>query len=241
MDITSAHYQFKLNKDRIDTLATQDFNRAEIDWLLNEAQLVFVKQRLTGSNNKLTGFENTQKRIDDLATIVIKFPLQPSLSPINHGGVYEVPLDNLSYKYLYYIAGYVDAVDDEGCAHSNVRLRFTQHDDYREALKDPFNGPSKDSLPFNFGRATSSTSPAIYIYPGNFVIDKVYLDYIKYPSQVNIGNYTYIDGNIYPPTTFELPDHTHPEIIDIACQIAALNIENPEYIQLKSQKVFIHE
>lgn len=45
MDVRSLHYQFKLNKDRIDTLVNQDFNVAEIDWLLNEAQLIFVKQR----------------------------------------------------------------------------------------------------------------------------------------------------------------------------------------------------
>lgn len=31
MTIQEAHYQFKLNKDRVDTLSTQDFNVAEID------------------------------------------------------------------------------------------------------------------------------------------------------------------------------------------------------------------
>jgi hypothetical protein len=31
MTITEAHYAFQLAKDRIDSLATQDFNRAEID------------------------------------------------------------------------------------------------------------------------------------------------------------------------------------------------------------------
>jgi len=31
MDIASFHYQFKLGMDRIDTLSTEDFRKAEID------------------------------------------------------------------------------------------------------------------------------------------------------------------------------------------------------------------
>ena len=45
MDVKSMHYDFKLKMDRVDTLSNPDFNIAEIDWLLNEAQLVFVKNR----------------------------------------------------------------------------------------------------------------------------------------------------------------------------------------------------
>jgi len=123
----------------------------------------------------------------------------------------------------------------------NLQLKFVQHDDYIGALKDPFNSPSQEFLPYNYGRATVGNNTSIYIYPGTYSINNVYPEYIKYPTKVSLGNYTYIDGNIYPPTTFDFPEHTHNEIIDIACEIAAMNIENPEYIQLKSRKVFSHE
>lgn len=240
MDVASLHYQFKLNKDRIDTLSNIDFRKSEIDWLLNEAQLIVVKTRFNGHNPKQVGFENTQKRVDDLAPLVIKYPLQPALVPTDSSGVYEVDLSSLAYTYLHYVSGYVDLVLAEDCT-KQVNLKFIQHDDYRNAIRDPFNNASSEFVPFNFGRASSGTGTSIYIYPDDYSITNVYIEYLKYPSRISYGNYVFIDGNTYPAATSELPEHLHPEIVDVACQIAALNIESPEYVQLKSQKVFLSE
>lgn len=240
MTITESHYQFKINMDRIDSLSNPDFRPEEIDWLLNEAQRIFVSQRISSqSNPKRKGFEGSQKRIDDLSTLVVKYPLQPYLIPIANNGVYEVILDSLAFPYLHLLSGYVELEVADNCL-KEARLRFVQHDDYRETLKDPFNSPSQEFIPFNFGRSSTGTS-SIYMYPGQYTINKVYLEYLKRPRQVNLGNYTYIDGNVYPPTSFELPEHTHREIVDIACQIASLNVESPEYIRLRQEKVFLHE
>lgn len=240
MTIAEAHYQFKLNMDRIDSLSKQDFNVAEIDWLLNEAQLVFVKQRASQSNQKRQGFEASQKRIDDLSTLVIKYPVQAGLVPVLDDGVYEIDLSNLSYKYLQLVSASAEVKLSEDCL-KKVPLRFIQHDDYLTAIRDPFNSGSLEFIPFNYGRSSNGGSTSLYVYPNDYIITFVYPEYIKYPSQVSYGNYTYIDGNNYATTDFELPDHTHQEIVDIACQIASLNIENPEYLQLKQGKVFIHE
>lgn len=239
MDIASFHYQFKLSMDRIDTLSTEDFRKAEIDWLLNEAQLIKVKALFNGNNPKKEGFESSQKRIDDLSNLVIKYPLQPVIVPTLDSGVYEVSLSDLAFPYLHFIAGRVDVELTEDCIKS-VALRFMQHDDYFKALADPFNSPGLEFMPFNFGRSSSGTS-SIYIYPNDYTITGVYLEYLKYPNRMSFGNYTYIDGNVYPPQTSELPEHLHQEIVDLALQIAALNIENPDYIQLKNQKVFISD
>lgn len=240
MTIRESHYQFKLNKDRIDSLAKQDFNSAEIDWLINEATNVFVKQRFNGlSNNKRAGFENTQKRIDDLSTLVVKYPNQPALTPTLLDGVYEIDLADLAYTYLFYISGSVDITKD-GCTNSTY-LKFVQHDDYKVSLRDPFNSPSLEFIPFNFGRSSTGLNSSIYIYPGDYTLDNVKIEYLRHPNKASLGNYTYIDGITYPVTDIDLPEHTHSEVIDIACQIAAMNIESPEYIQLKNSKVFIHE
>lgn len=240
MTIQELHYQFKLNMDRIDSLSTEDFNRVEIDWLLNEAALTFLKRRTSTSNKKLKGFEADQKRIDDLSSLVIKFPLQPGVTPTLNGGVYELNLDDLQYTYFQLIALSADVTVSPNCI-KKLQLKLVQHDDYVQALKDPFNSPSQEFLPYNFGRSSSGTTTSLYIYPGLFTVGLVYPEYIKMPQKVSYGNYTYIDGNIYPPTTLDFPEHTHNEIVDIACEIAAMNIENPEYIQLKNQKVFSHE
>lgn len=57
------------------------------------------------SNAKQKGFEQSQKRIDDLGSLVVKFPNQPGIVPTNPSvGVYELPLINLSFSYLYLVA-----------------------------------------------------------------------------------------------------------------------------------------
>lgn len=240
MQIAELHYAFKLAKDRIDTLANQDFNVVEIDWLLNEAQIVFTKNRFSEWNNKRRGFESNAKRIADLSALVVKNPLQPPITPTLDSGVYEVKLSDLLYPYLFFVSGTVDIVDANSCT-TNVPLKFIQHDDYLYSFRDPFNSPSLEFIPYNFGLSSTGSGTSIYIYPGDYTISSVYVEYIKYPSRVSYGNYTYIDGVNYPQNTFELSEHTHQEIVDLACQIAALNIENPEYIQLKNQKIMIQE
>lgn len=240
MTIQELHYAFKIGKDRIDTLANQDFNTAEIDWLLNEAQLVFIKSRFSNWNNKRSGFESNTKRVADLSAVTIKYPLQPAVTPTLDSGVYEVDLTSLDYSFMFYIAGKVDLVDTNDCS-TQVPLKFLQHDDYLTALRDPFNNASLEFVPFNFGRSSSGSGTSMYIYPGDYTIPSVYIEYIKYPSRVSLGTYTYIDGVTYPPTTLELSDLVHQEVVDLACQIAGLYTENPEYIQLKNQKMLIQE
>jgi hypothetical protein len=105
MTARELHYQFKLNLDRVDSLANPDLNPAEIDWLINEAQLIFIKQRMGMNNQKRSGFETSQKRIDDLGNLVIKFPLQASLTPVQVSpGVLEVNLKDTLFPYLFLIS-----------------------------------------------------------------------------------------------------------------------------------------
>lgn len=246
MTVQELHYEFKLKMDRVDSLSQQDFKVHEIDWLLNEAQLVFIKRRFTDlSNSKRKGFENGQKRIDDLATLVVKYPTQPPiLTTLVDTGIYEADLDGTVYDYMFLVNAYVDIVLDETCTLKNTPLKFMQHDDIMESLRDPFNKPSYEFVPYNYGKSSSGTSTSIYVYGGDLpasAINSIYIEYVKKPSRISMGNYQYIDGVTYTANTSELPEQAHPELVDIACELAAMNIENPEYIQLKSQKVLTHE
>jgi hypothetical protein len=133
----------------------------------------------------------------------------------------------------------VDAEIKPGCVKS-IPLRFVQHDDYRSSLKDPFFEAGEEFIPYNIGRASDSESEAMYIYC-DFPVNKVYLEYVKYPARVSYGNYKYIDGNTYPEQSLQTSPQTHAEIVDIACTLAGLSAQNPEYIQLKATKLSIHE
>lgn len=239
--VKELHYQFKLNMDKVDSLNGPDFNTAQIDWLLTEAQLVFIKQRMSmSSNSKQKGFEQSQKRIDDLGTLVIKFPNQTGITPLNPSpGVYEVSFSSLLFSYLFLISAWADITISPNCTKS-VPLKFTQHDDYRTSLKDPFNEAGEEFIPYNIGRSSDSNNESVYLY-SDFPIQKVYLEYVRYPLKVSSGTYKYIDGVIYPEQSLQTATQTHSEIVDIACLLAGISAQSPEYIQLKSQKLLIHE
>ncbi len=241
MTITEAHYDFKIKQNRIASLSNMDFNPAQIDWLLNEAQMMFIKQRFTVFNPHRMGFEASQKRIDDLSTLVVKYPTQQMLIPTEVSpGIYELKTSFLTFKYLFFLGGYVDATVLDNC-NKEIPLKFIQNDDYREALRDPFNSPSLEFIPYNFGISTTDNVPSLYIYSGSYTINSIKPEYIRYPNKVNLGTYVYIDGITYPPTEFSVPEQTHSEIVDIAVNLAALHTDNPELVQLRSQKILMHE
>ena len=78
MTIQDMHWDFKLKLNKIDSSDFTNLQIPEIDWLLNEAQILFLKQRYGISNQKRMGFEISQKRIDDLRNLVVKDVFLPA-------------------------------------------------------------------------------------------------------------------------------------------------------------------
>jgi hypothetical protein len=204
-------YDFLIKKDRIQSLSTSNFNDAEIDWFLNEAQSVFIKQRLGTTNTHRASYEQLQKRTDDLSTLHVKFPLQPPLPLIDHQNVFE---------YHSFLRATVKVTS---CA-KELPLRFSQTDDLSEVLRDPFNdASSSDFVPFNFGMSADAKS-SIFIYPGLLKPVSIQMEYIRIPNKITQGTYTYIDGTIPITTTSELPTTTHSEIVDLAVWLAQVSL-----------------
>jgi hypothetical protein len=72
MTVSEMHQAFRLQLDKSSSLVgNPDFLPEEIDYWLNEAQDRFIKQRLYGNNFKQERFDNIQKRIDDLRSLVV--------------------------------------------------------------------------------------------------------------------------------------------------------------------------
>ena len=255
MNIKEFHYDFKVKIDKVDSLSKRNFNVAEIDWILNEAILLFVKERYGITNIKQQGFETSQKRISDLNNLVVKCPTikQPALIPnLVSPNLWEVDLKDLKYPYLFLIRGECK-VSKSNCAPRVAILKQIPHDDLSTSLTNPFYKPSflwQEVLTV-FGRnnntpdSTLSNSvnqqASVYMYTDDFAIDEVYLEYIKYPNKVSIGGYTYLDGSPSVLTECDLAEETHKEIVDIAVTEASRIIEDPEFIQLKERKLQYNE
>ena len=58
---------------------------------------------------------------------------------------------------------------------------------------------------------------------------------------MNYGGYVYIDGVTYLQTDCDLPEILHTEIVDMAVNIAAGIIENPNYARTTAEKLFRQE
>jgi hypothetical protein len=247
MTVQEMHYDFKLKFNKLDSQDYQNFQVPEIDWILNEGQMLFLKQRYGVTNTKQTGFEGTQKRIDDLRNLVMKgISLPGSASVSTNSTKAALPSD-------YFFSLRVEAVAlKQGCGQKNLICRVTQHDDLSNSLNDPYYNPSYEwgEVPITFGTDSSAVADANHIFgydDGSFNILSFTLDYLRtprriaFPTGVPGGTYNYpgavavtVDQNC------ELAEHTHNEIVDLAVQIAAGDVEHPG-LQIKMAKTAMFE
>jgi hypothetical protein len=243
MTVLEMHYDFRLKVGMIESLQTRAFTDAEIDWFLNESKDIFTKRFMKlDSQGRRKGFEMDQKDIDDLKSLVVKFPEQPALPLAYYADmhIYELDLNLLTHNYLFFIRGVVSVTDDN-CTYK-AQLKHVRHGDLNEALADPFNKSDKKRVLFNFGRSENGVSSSIYLYPDvNHQLSDIVIEYIKTPSKINLGTYTYIDGTTPPAQDCDLPEHTHNQIVDIAVLIASGQIGDPNKLQFSTLKTQINE
>lgn len=98
MTLDELHQTFKLELDKTTALELPAFLTEEIDDWLNMAIRKFVKTRYAGVNPKREAFEQSQKRIDDLRSLVREQALVCSTASLKPNS-YEANLDDLSFIY----------------------------------------------------------------------------------------------------------------------------------------------
>ena len=103
MTVKEMHYDLSLRLDKLDSLHYDNLLAPEKDVYLNRAQITIIKQRYGLNNSYLQGFEESQKRIEDLKTLVVKAcnssacedPLTPILLD-SIKGIYRYNLNELT-------------------------------------------------------------------------------------------------------------------------------------------------
>lgn len=204
------HDNFKFTLDKVDSLNYPNFLVAEIDLLLNQAQDRIVKQRLGIDNVKREGFEQTEKRTDDLRTIVVDSTIVPSNSSSSNmpGGVFCT----LPSNYYFAVNEQVDLIYQD-CNNQlkkeRVPVKAIRHDNYNKVISDPFNKPDETLV-----LRLMENGKVELISDINHQIKNYYLRYIKRPQQINLNT----------NTTTDLPEHIHWELVSEAVNIALENI-----------------
>jgi hypothetical protein len=244
MIIDQMHHEFKLEKNKIDSLASMDFIPVEIDAYLNKGIWLFLKTRykVNKSNN---GFETNQDRITQLSNLHIKSPeLQSGLAPtLVSNGVYKIELKDLDYEYLYLTGADVD-INTTSCKKTGVKVKLTQTDDLNTLYSSPdFNWSIVNG---RFGKADSGTAindekSALYLYTEeDSEISNINIDYIKYPNRVFFQGYDHIDGqssSTDPKINCDIDAAFHDEIVRQAVLLAIEDLGDVKGMQIKNKQV----
>ena len=225
MDIETMHQNVKLELDKTSALELPAFEPEEIDYWLNMAIRKFVKTRYDGLNTKRTGFEQTQKRIDDLRTLISTYTdTSPSASTtfVASGGYSsDLPVVGSGVgdqDYWFALAEDVNIV--VSTVESRVGITECTLDELRFRLDNPYSehilhyGSAKPLRIFN-------ADSVELIGDGNYTIDDYHLTYLRMPVTV--------DNVPVGTADCDLPEHTHDEIVKMAASMMLENVEQPRY------------
>ena len=188
----------------------------EIFYWLNRALEKFTKTRYDGFNIKGQGFEDTQKRIDDLSTLVKEVTISTSGGSIKPNSyIASLPNDYMfslgeecSITYLNNVGNPITI---------RVPVYEVSIDRYSREVINPF---SEFILQYNTAKPLRLFYETYIelISDGNYTIPTFYLRYLKEPVTIAL-----------PSTSCDLPDHTHYEIVKIATQMFIENQGNNRY------------
>lgn len=193
------------------------------EYWINLGILEFIKTRYSGNNYKTTGFEQTQKRIEDLRTLVEEY----TYTPIDNGtGEYMLTLPT---DYLITVGDSAYIASNDNCwplVDGQPQELIT---DTLESSMDTINMERNNSL--SEYHLNGNRARPLKLYIGNSIrlyTDKQYyiksfvLTYIRKPVRFTLGT------NVFLPYT-ELPEETHSEFIKLAARMYIENKGVPRY------------
>lgn len=174
---------------------------------LNEAIDKFVKTRYSGLNTKGESFEQSQKRIDDLRTLVKNKDYELA------DGENKVELPN-DYMLLLGDTVGIQPVGDNPCWDRDL-VKYT---DTLEATIETIdrqlsNSLSEHRLNYNMARPLRLIQQNIIMFytDGKYNVTKYKLNYLSTPDKLNISD--------AEKEYISLPKHTHMEIVKMAVQL----------------------
>ncbi len=187
----------------------------EIFYWINKAIEKFIKTRYSGVNFKGESFEQTQKRIDDLRTLVKELTLTPTTTGSKPNSVvFTLPND-----YLFTVGEEVaiEYVKNNVTYTSREGITEITNDRYRQEIDNHF---SEFRLYSNWARPLRLFygSYVELVSDGQYNITNYYITYISKPTVVTL-----------PSISCNLPDQTHSEIIKLAVSMFLENIKDPRY------------
>jgi hypothetical protein len=187
----------------------------EIFYWLNKAVEKFVKTRYSGVNYKGEGFEQTQKRIDDLRSLV----KETSIIPTGVGSKPNSFIFTLPNDYLFTVGeeAVISYVKGSNTITSREGITEITNDRYRQEIDNHF---SEFRLYSDWARPLRLFYGTYVelITDGQYSVTQYYITYISKPTAIAL-----------PSTNCNLPEQTHSEIVKLAVSMFLESIKDPRY------------
>lgn len=186
---------------------------------INEAIDKFYKTRYSGINFKAQGFEQTQKRIDDLRTLIKNKKYTEGSINKSDRNSYSVELPE-DYVLLLGDTASIQPSNLNECWETNERGEYIiKYTDTLESTIETLdrqlgNSLSEHKLKYCQARPLKliQDNNVILYTDGNYKISEYQITYLAKPSKIDSSNITNLEYT-------DLPEHTHMEIVKMAIQI----------------------
>lgn len=216
--------QFALQYDEINSLGAPHLVPAQIGALLTKVTEDLIILKYGPKSNRLgEGFEETEKRIQDLGELVT-YASFTTLTPGFFDNSYDVVLPNTlltnsstDFSNVFWLPIYESVVTDQlkcdGSGPVKARVEEAKHTPLDLLLQDPFNKPFLKNDEAKVLRLRSNSRVHTLITDGTFGIASYKLGYIKKPTPVNLT--TSLTSQVS-----QLAEHIHRELVDETVKFA---------------------
>jgi hypothetical protein len=232
MLIHEMHYDFKIKANSIDSNKFSNFNVPEIDWVLNEAERIFVKTIAFPRYKSPVNFEVNQRIKSDIHKIVINDKnFFTNVVPFDNNS-YIYRTDQLNPPFWFFLSGKVLA-EKNGCI-KEIDLFEVSHGLLLD--KDPFSSSNFEWEEVNF---TLISEGLKITTDGTFNITGVKLNYIReLPYMHNAQDHRNNTYNLLATgdtltgrqnSLFSYSREICSEIVDIAVELAHMDLSDPRF------------
>lgn len=220
---------FEIEINKLDDGLTKP-KSSDTEYFLNVALDKYWKTRYSQNNYKMEGFEQTQKRVDDLRTLVKEVTYTNEISKITNA-LYTVELPN---DYIILLGdtagiapadGYTDPcweLDEDG----NPIIHYSDTIEGQMETIDRIKENSLSEYRLKYTKAKPIRlvmDDKVYLHTdGKYKVAVYTMQYLRKPKYINIhvdpfGEYT------------DMPEHTQIEIVKLAAQLYLQNQADPRY------------
>jgi hypothetical protein len=244
MTAAEVSFAFDFFMERLATNGAPGFDDVQKSTVINDAMEQLITQTYQGLT-KPYGFEETEKRIEDLGDLV-KYKTYTAFTPgfLPNSSTVQLPnslvdgngspdlggqpfgptnFNDVAW-YIIYEACTTNQLECNSLTdYTNPKVKEISHQELDSLLRDPFNKPGATTQVF---RNRYETRKIALITDGTFTITDYTIGYIKKPQPINLSTNTSFSN---------IPDHFQREIIKKAVSLSLESLGDPRYQTNKAE------